>query len=73
MSKQVEVETTVIATRVTKPMYKALLKMLSLDAHITVADYIRDLIRRDLEQKGLLKLPEQNNKKDEQHGYEQTR
>jgi len=40
-------------------MHKALLKMLSLDAHITVADYIRDLIRRDLEQKGLLKLPEQ--------------
>lgn len=56
MSKQTEIETTVIATRVTKNMYEALLKRISLDAHITVSDYLRDLIRRDLEQKGFLKI-----------------
>jgi len=65
LSKKVEVETTVIGTRITKPMHKALLKMLSLDAHVTVADYIRDLIRRDLERKGLLKLPEQKQQESE--------
>jgi Arc/MetJ-type ribon-helix-helix transcriptional regulator len=61
MSKQTEfeIESTVIATRITKPMYEALLRLLTLDAHITISDYIRDLIRRDLEQKGLLKTKPQ--------------
>jgi len=60
--KQVEIESLTISTRITKPMHKALLKMLSLDAHITVADYIRDLIRRDLESKGLLEIQKQKEK-----------
>ena len=57
MSKQteLEIESTVISTRITRPMYKALLQLLTLNTHITISDYIRDLIRRDLEQKGLLK------------------
>jgi|GEM_PF-2079136 len=57
MSRQTEfeIESTVISTRVTKPMYEALLRLLALNAHITISDYLRDLIRRDLEQKGLLK------------------
>jgi len=57
VSKQteLEIETLTVATRITKPMYEALLKMLTQNAHVTVSDYIRDLIRRDLEQKGLLK------------------
>ena len=63
---QFEIESTVISTRITKPMYKTLLKMLSLNAHVTVADYIRDLIRRDLEQKGLLEIKQQQ--KEASHG-----
>ncbi|MEM3824238.1 MAG: hypothetical protein QXH87_04820 [Candidatus Bathyarchaeia archaeon] len=57
MSRQteVEVETLTVSTRITKPMYEALLRVLTQNAHVTVADYIRDLIRRDLEAKGLLK------------------
>ena len=55
MKKQIEIETIVVATRITKPMYEALLKMLlSWNAHVTLSDYIRDLIRRDLEQKGVM-------------------
>ncbi|MEM2439956.1 MAG: hypothetical protein QW493_01915 [Candidatus Bathyarchaeia archaeon] len=65
MSKQkVEIETLTVATRITKPMYEALLRALTQNAHVTVSDYIRDLIRRDLEAKGLLKPI----KEGEQHG-----
>ncbi|MEM3629378.1 MAG: hypothetical protein QXE06_08435, partial [Candidatus Bathyarchaeia archaeon] len=55
---EVEIETLTVATRITKPMYEALLKMLTQNAHVTVSDYIRDLIRKDLEQKGILKPKE---------------
>ena len=55
MSRQTEIETLTVSTRITKPMYEALLRILTKNAHVTVSDYIRDLIRRDLEAKGLLK------------------
>jgi hypothetical protein len=43
-----------VATRVTKPMYEAIQSLLNIDAHINLADYIRDLIRRDLVAKGIV-------------------
>jgi hypothetical protein len=49
-------ENAVVGTRITKPMYEALLKHIALNSHITVSDYLRDLLRRDLEQKGFLKI-----------------
>lgn len=49
-----EVQSIPVATRVTKPMHKAMLSILSVDAHINIADYLRDLIRKDLEDKGIV-------------------
>jgi hypothetical protein len=49
-------ENVVVGTRITKPMYVALLKRIAFDSHVTVSDYLRDLLRRDLEQKGFLKI-----------------
>jgi len=36
-------------------MQEAIDKLLETNAHVTVADYLRDLVRRDLEKRGLLK------------------
>jgi hypothetical protein len=47
------IETTTVSTRITKPTQKALLDFLMRDAHINVADYLRDLIRKDLERHGV--------------------
>jgi len=47
-------ETIPVATRITEPMQKAIQKVLVANAHINVSDYLRDLIRRDLEQRGFL-------------------
>lgn len=47
------IETTPVSTRITKPMHKAILDLLRVNAHVNVADYIRDLIRKDLERKGV--------------------
>lgn len=38
-----------VATRITKPMHKGILKVLETNAHVNMADYLRDVIRRDLE------------------------
>jgi len=46
-------ETTPVSTRITKPMHKAILVILETNAHVNVADYLRDLIRKDLEKKGV--------------------
>ena len=51
MRKEV-VETTPVSTRITKPMRKAISDLLRVNAHVNVADYVRDLIRKDLESKG---------------------
>lgn len=47
------VETVPIATRVTEPMYEGILQLLAVDAHINLADYLHDLIRTDLKNKGI--------------------
>jgi Arc/MetJ-type ribon-helix-helix transcriptional regulator len=54
--KEANQRTTVpISTRVTKPMYEAILRFLKCSAHINTSDYLRDLIREDLERKGVFK------------------
>ena len=54
METKKEIGTIPVATRITKPMLKAMQIILRSNAHLNIADYIRDLIRRDLEQRGLL-------------------
>lgn len=49
-----ETQTIPVATRITEPMQKAIRKVLLTNAHINVSDYLRDLIRKDLEKRGLL-------------------
>jgi Arc/MetJ-type ribon-helix-helix transcriptional regulator len=46
--------TTPISTRITSNMHQAIEKLLLSDGHLNIADYIRDLIREDLERRGLL-------------------
>jgi predicted RNA-binding protein Jag len=53
MTQKSGVETMTVSTRITKPTQKALLGFLARDAHINVADYLRDLIRKDLERHGV--------------------
>lgn len=48
-----EIETVPVATRITRPMLKRIQSVLEKDAHINTAEYIRDLIRRDLETRGI--------------------
>ena len=47
------IETTPVSTRITKPMRKAIKDLLKINAHVNVADYLRDLIRKDLEARGV--------------------
>lgn len=47
------IETITVSTRVTGPMSKGIQTVLEKDTHINTADYIRDLIRRDLEGRGI--------------------
>ena len=53
MQKQKEIVTIPVATRITKPMLKGIQTVLATNAHINMADYLRDLIRRDLEDRGI--------------------
>ena len=46
-------ETIPVATRITNAMLKGIQTILAANAHINTADYIRDLIRRDLEKRGM--------------------
>lgn len=50
---QKEVETVTVATRITKSMYNSIQTVLAVNAHLNIADYMRDLIRRDLENRGV--------------------
>jgi len=53
MQTKKEIETIPVATRITKPMLKGVQAVLTSNAHINIADYVRDLIRRDLEDRGI--------------------
>jgi hypothetical protein len=52
MAKEV-IETIPVSTRITRPMRHAINSVLQVNAHINVADYLRDLIRKDLEARGI--------------------
>jgi len=49
-----DIQSIPVATRITKPMHKAVLSLLNVDAHLNVADYLRDLIRKDLNDRGIV-------------------
>ena len=49
-----KVETIPIASRITKPMHRAVQDMLQVNAHVNISDYVRDLIRKDLEKRGVV-------------------
>jgi Arc/MetJ-type ribon-helix-helix transcriptional regulator len=44
-----------VSTRITAAMQKAMDNSLETNGHLNVADYMRDLLRKDLESRGLLK------------------
>jgi Arc/MetJ-type ribon-helix-helix transcriptional regulator len=54
-------ESVTVATRITKAMYDAVQRIVQLNAHVSVSDYVRDVIRRDLERKGLLDMEDTKN------------
>lgn len=47
-----EIKQVTVATRITLPMLESLNEYLTVNAHVSTSDYLRDLIRKDLEQKG---------------------
>jgi hypothetical protein len=51
---QTDKETFPIGTRITKVMKRDLDKLLASNGHLNTADYVRDLIRKDFERRGLL-------------------
>jgi hypothetical protein len=57
--QQTEIDSLVIGTRITRPMHQALTKLVQFDSHFTISEYLRDLLRRDLESKGFLKTEAQ--------------
>lgn len=54
METQKDKGTLTVGTRITKTMKKDLEKVLASNGHLNTADYVRDLIRKDLERRGLL-------------------
>jgi len=54
MQTQKNKETIPIGTRITRTMKRDLDKVLARDGHLNTSDYMRDLIRKDLERRGLL-------------------
>ena len=51
-------ETKVISGRISPSMYEAVIKVVESGSYVDVTDYLRDLIRKDLEARGL--SPEKN-------------
>lgn len=46
-------DTKVISGRISPGMYEAVIKVVESGAYVDVTDYLRDLIRKDLEARGL--------------------
>ena len=55
-----EIKQVTVATRITLPMLESLNEYLTVNAHVSTSDYLRDLIRKDLEQKGYKLYKEAN-------------
>ena len=53
MKSKKDTKTIPVSTRITKSMHNAVLRLVGADSHLNVADYLRDLIRRDLENRGV--------------------
>jgi len=49
-----DVQSIPVATRVTEPMFKGIQSLLAIDTHLNLSDYLRDLIRKDLKDKGVV-------------------
>jgi len=60
--EQQKMESIPIATRITGHMQKAIEKVLLADGHLNQSDYLRDLIRKDLEHRGLLEVSKNERK-----------
>ena len=46
-------DTKVISGRISPPMYDAVIKVVETGPYVNVTDYLRDLIRKDLEARGI--------------------
>lgn len=53
-AEELKIESKTVGTRITKVMYNKILELLPANAHVSISDYLRDLIRRDLEAKGAI-------------------
>jgi Arc/MetJ-type ribon-helix-helix transcriptional regulator len=49
-------DTTPVSTRVTETTANTIVKVLEKEGYLNVSDYLRDLIRKDLENRGLLRV-----------------
>ena len=47
-----ERETITVSTRISKPMLEEIKKVMG-NGHLNVSDYLRDLVRKDLKEKGV--------------------
>jgi len=54
-TKKLEIETRTVATRITPAMYGKLLEYLAVSGHLSISDYLRDLVRKDIESKEAFK------------------
>lgn len=51
-AEQLKIESRTVGARITKVMYDKILELLPQNAHVSISDYLRDLVRRDLEAQG---------------------
>ena len=47
-AKNLEIENRTVATRITLAMYDRLLEYLAVSGHLSISDYLRDLVRKDI-------------------------
>ena len=46
-------DTKTISGRISPPMYEAIIKVVESGSYVNVTDYLRDIIRKDLEARGI--------------------
>jgi len=47
-------DTRMISGRISPPMYEAVIKVVESGSYVNVTDYLRDIIRKDLEARGIV-------------------
>jgi Arc/MetJ-type ribon-helix-helix transcriptional regulator len=50
-------ETYTVSTRITSQMYASINKILESGAYLNITDYLRSVVRDDLQKRGLLTVP----------------